>query len=43
MNRLLTVIAILDGQEETLEFAKIKSRVSKLCYKLNMGFVNPVS
>lgn len=34
---------ILDGRKEEVYFDKITSRIQKLCYGLNMDYVNPVS
>ena len=34
---------IADGREESVHFDKITSRIQKLCYGLNMDFVEPVS
>lgn len=33
----------LDGRKEPVHFDKITSRIQKLCYGLNMEFVDPVS
>lgn len=33
----------LDGRQERVMFDKITSRIQKLCYGLNMDFVDPVS
>lgn len=33
----------LDGRQEEVHFDKITSRIQKLCYNLNMDFVDPVS
>lgn len=32
-----------DGRKEEVHFDKITSRIQKLCYGLNMDFVDPVS
>ncbi|ALC39215.1 RnrL, partial [Drosophila busckii] len=32
-----------DGRQEEVHFDKITSRIQKLCYNLNMDFVDPVS
>jgi hypothetical protein len=32
----------LDGRRERVLFDKITSRISKLCYGLNMNFVDPI-
>lgn len=34
---------LLDGRKEEIHFDKITSRIQKLCYGLNMDFVDPVS
>lgn len=34
---------IPDGRREEIHFDKITSRIQKLCYNLNMDFVDPVS
>ncbi|KRG03884.1 uncharacterized protein Dmoj_GI18284, isoform B [Drosophila mojavensis] len=31
-----------DGRKEEIHFDKITSRIQKLCYNLNMDFVDPV-
>jgi len=36
-------IFISDGRQEEVHFDKITSRIQKLCYNLNMDFVDPVS
>lgn len=35
--------SFLDGRQEEVHFDKITSRIQKLCYNLNMDFVDPVS
>ena len=32
-----------DGRKENVMFDKITSRISKLCYGLNLDFIEPVS
>jgi len=34
---------VLDGRRQDVHFDKITFRISKLCYNLNMDFVDPVS
>lgn len=34
---------ILDGRHENVFLDKIVSRINKLCYNLNMDYVDPVS
>ncbi len=34
---------LIDGRQETVYFDKITSRIVKLCYGLNMDYVDPVS
>lgn len=36
-------ICLLDGRKEEVHFDKITSRIQKLCYGLNMEYVDPVS
>lgn len=36
-------LAFADGRKEEVHFDKITSRIQKLCYNLNMDFVDPVS
>ena len=38
----LTAIFPLGGRQEDVHFDKITSRIQKLCYGLNMDFVDPV-
>ena len=38
----LTIYIIKGGRKETVYFDKITSRISKLCYGLNMEFIDPV-
>lgn len=33
----------LDGRRETVMFDKITSRIQKLCYGLNLDYIDPVS
>lgn len=46
-SRLILMIEFLrcfaDGRKEEVHFDKITSRIQKLCYGLNMDFVDPVS
>lgn len=37
------VFVITDGRQEPVMFDKITSRIQKLCYGLNMDFIDPVS
>lgn len=37
------MILLLDGRKEDVHFDKITSRIQKLCYNLDMDFVDPVS
>jgi len=39
----MQICCCADGRKERVMFDKITSRVSKLCYGLNMDFVDPVS
>ena len=37
------IMCYLGGRQEDVHFDKITSRIQKLCYGLNMDFVDPVS
>lgn len=37
------IFLFIDGRKEEIHFDKITSRIQKLCYGLNMDFVDPVS
>lgn len=39
----LILCVYLGGRKEDVYFDKITSRIQKLCYGLNMDFVDPVS
>ena len=39
---IYTCSLISDGRQEAVHFDKITSRICKLCYNLNMDFIDPV-
>jgi ribonucleoside-diphosphate reductase subunit M1 len=39
---LIAYFPPLDGRKERVAFDKITSRITKLCYGLDMNFVDPV-
>lgn len=41
--KLLMLYGLSDGRKEPVMFDKITSRIQKLCYGLNMDFIDPVS
>lgn len=39
----IKLLLLLDGRKENVHFDKITSRIQKLCYNLDMDYVDPVS
>lgn len=42
-NNIYFTKLLVDGRKETVQFDKITSRITKLCYNLDMNFVDPAS
>lgn len=40
---LINQLKYIDGRKENVFFDKITSRIVKLCYGLNMDYIDPVS
>ena len=40
---MYVVFSFPDGRKENVMFDKITNRINKLCYNLNMNYVDPVS